>query len=170
MRPMLGERPAYSILELFDRDMRISLRGLQRGMAEHLLHLAQIRTPVEHMGGGGMAQRMRRDVRHPRLLGLLMHHLTHHTLVDAAPTYTNEHRVAAVPIREYRPSPCSQCSTACCAGAPNGMTRVLFPLPSTRTVRFDQSNEPMSNPTSSPTRIPVAYSNSSIAQSRSAFA
>ena len=96
-----GKGLPIAVLELFDRDMRISLRGLQRGMAEHLLHLAQIRTPVEHMGGGGMAQRMRRDVRHPRLLGLLMHHLTHHTLVDAAPTYTNEHRVAAVPIREY---------------------------------------------------------------------
>ncbi len=53
------------------------------------------------------------------------------------------------------------------AGMPTGTTRSFAPLPSTRMVRRSSSMSSMSSPQSSLTLIPVAYSNSMIALSRS---
>ena len=57
--------------------------------------------------------------------------------------------------------------TARSAGMPTGTVRSLLPLPSTRTVRRPSSRSPTSSPHSSLTRMPVAYSSSMIAVSRS---
>ena len=60
----------------------------------------------------------------------------------------------------------SQRSIARAAGWPNGTLRSLRPLPSTRTRLRSRSTLPTSRATSSPTRMPVAYSSSSMAASR----
>ena len=61
------KRLPVSCLQLFDGHVCVTLCGLQRGMPQHLLHLTQVRSPVEHMGRRTVAQRMRTDVRHAGL-------------------------------------------------------------------------------------------------------
>src|SRR5215204_5550142 len=45
------------------RDVGVNLRSGQRGVAEHLLHAAQIGTAFEQMRGHGMPKSMRSEVR-----------------------------------------------------------------------------------------------------------
>ena len=57
-----GKRLAVPLLQLLDRHMRVPLRGAQRRMAEHLLNLAQVRSPVQHVRRRAVPQRMRADI------------------------------------------------------------------------------------------------------------
>ena len=54
---MLLHQPAQALLD----DMGVDLRGRDVGMAEKLLHRAQIGPPLEQVAGEGMAQHMRRN-------------------------------------------------------------------------------------------------------------
>lgn len=86
------KRLAVPLLQLLDRHMRVPLRSAQRRMAEHLLNLAQVRSPVQHVRRRAVPQRMRADIGHPALAGGTMHDIAHDTLVDAAAAHAEEQR------------------------------------------------------------------------------
>ena len=146
--------------------MRVDLRGRGRGVAEDLLHAAQVGAALEQVRGGGVPDRVR-------------------ARVDAAPRARCGARSAGRAGRRGRRGtgrrrcarwrrraalPASQRATARIAGRPTGTTRSLRPLPSTRTVRRAWSSPPASSSHSSLTRMAVAYSSSSTAASRMARA
>ena len=58
-RVMLLDKAPQPLLD----DMGVDLRGRDIGMAQELLHGAQIRAPLQQMTGKGMTQNMRRDAR-----------------------------------------------------------------------------------------------------------
>lgn len=64
-------------------DVGVALRGLQGGVAEDLLDAAQIRTAVEKMRGGGMAQIVGGNIGHPRAAGRTVHHVAQRARVEA---------------------------------------------------------------------------------------
>ena len=76
------KRLAVPLLQLLDRHMRVPLRSAQRRMAEHLLNLAQVRSPVQHVRRRAVPQRMRADIGHPALAGGTMHDIAHDALVE----------------------------------------------------------------------------------------
>lgn len=49
-------------LQIDDRQMKISLSGLQSPVSQHLLHVAQIRAVLQHMRRAGMSPQMTSDV------------------------------------------------------------------------------------------------------------
>lgn len=77
--------------------MGVALGGPQGGMPEHLLDLTQVRSPVQHLGGGRMAQGMWGYVWHLGPVGRLMDHLTHLTLADPASAGTQEEGLGIIP-------------------------------------------------------------------------
>ena len=56
-RMMLLDQPPQPLLD----DMGVDLRGRDIGMAEQLLHRAQIGAPLQQMAGKSVTQHMRRD-------------------------------------------------------------------------------------------------------------
>ena len=58
-RVMLLDKAPQPLLD----DMGVDLRGRDIGVAQELLHGAQIRAPLQQMTGKGMTQNMRRDAR-----------------------------------------------------------------------------------------------------------
>ena len=79
-------------------------------MPEHLLHLPQIGTAVQHVRGGGMTQRMGADVRHAGLSGRSVHDVTGYALVDTAASCAEEQGVGSTGLDcircrtgQYRP-------------------------------------------------------------------
>ncbi len=54
---MLFDQASQPLLD----DMGIDLRGRDVGMAEQLLHRAQIGAPLQEMAGKGVTEHMRRD-------------------------------------------------------------------------------------------------------------
>ena len=58
-RVMLLDKASQPLLD----DVGIDLRGRDIGMAQELLHGAQIGPPLQQMTGKGMTQNMRRDAR-----------------------------------------------------------------------------------------------------------
>ena len=47
-----------NLLEGTDADMGVNLGGVEPGMAEHLLNVADVGSSIEHVGGTGMPQEM----------------------------------------------------------------------------------------------------------------
>ena len=60
----------YLPVQLFFTDLLVDLRGGDRGVAEQLLHRAQVRTVGEHVLGERMAQRVRRQIVGAKLRGV----------------------------------------------------------------------------------------------------
>lgn len=94
-------------------------------MPEHLLHLPQIGTAVQHVRGGGMAQRMGADVRYAGLSGRSVYDVTGYALVDTAASCAEEQGVGSTGLGCIRcrtastGRPCSsQVSSARWAGSP----------------------------------------------------
>ena len=52
-------------------------------MSQELLHLTQIRSPVKHMRGGTVPQRMRTNVGNAGITRACVHHTTYHPLINA---------------------------------------------------------------------------------------
>src|SRR5205814_2322972 len=48
------------LLELFDRHLRVELRRLDRGVSEHLLHVTDVGSSLEHQGGHRVTEEMTR--------------------------------------------------------------------------------------------------------------
>ncbi len=55
-----AERDGVDLLELTDRDLGVSLGRLQLGVAEHLLHEADVGTALEHQRRHGVAEEVTR--------------------------------------------------------------------------------------------------------------
>ena len=151
--------------------MGVDLGRRQRGVAEYLLHAAQVRTALQQVRRGSVPQAVRSHVRHRRRgRDPGVHDPAYGARVDPPPVRRGtgpplrwrprvpRGRLAASGPRLARPG---------CRGAPR---RSFAPLPSTRTVRRLRSRSSTSSPHSSLTRTPVAYSNSMIAVSRSSIA
>ena len=146
-------------------DVGVALRGVERRMAEHLLHGAEIGSALQEVGRGGVAQGVRRDIGNAGERGERVNVSAHLTLVDPAAAASHEEWRGRAARRPRGRCPATR-SSARIAGTPNGTTRSLSPLPTTRTVSSARSRSATSTPVSSPTRIPVAYSSSAMAQSR----
>ena len=58
-RVVLLDKPPQPLLD----DMGVDLRGRDVGVAEELLHRAQIRAVLQEMAGEGMTEHVRRDAR-----------------------------------------------------------------------------------------------------------
>ena len=64
-------------------------------MTQHLLHAAQVGTALEQVGGHGVTQAVRAQVRRVGHPGQgFVHQPTHHALVDSAAPIAHEHRGA----------------------------------------------------------------------------
>jgi hypothetical protein len=61
------------VFETFDGDVRVTLRGLQRGVPQKLLDCAQVRTALKEVGCGGVAHSVWCDVRNTCGGGESMH-------------------------------------------------------------------------------------------------
>src|SRR6478735_12409816 len=72
------------------RDVGVALRRGQAGVAEDLLDAAQVRTTLEEVGRGGVAQRVRRHVVDAREGGGLVDDRARLALVEAAPAQAEE--------------------------------------------------------------------------------
>ena len=79
-------------------------------MPEHLLHLPQIGTAVQHVRGRRMAQRMGADVRYAGLSGRSVYDVTGYALVDTAASCAEEQGVGSTGLGcircrtgQYRP-------------------------------------------------------------------
>ena len=61
LRPASGSRVGHrvALLEPLGRDVRVDLGRAETGVAEQLLHRPKIRSPVEQVGRGGVAQGVR---------------------------------------------------------------------------------------------------------------
>jgi len=92
----VGHRVA--LLEPFGRHVRVDLRGAEAGVAEHLLHRPQIRSPVEQVGGRGVPQRVRaRGTTAGHTLEQAGHHRVHRSGADARAAGAEEQRGAGRP-------------------------------------------------------------------------
>ena len=140
-------------------DVGVELRGRQRGVAEQLLHRAQVGAALEQVGGGGVPQPVRADVGRARA----------RRRSAGAPACAPPAGRSGRPRAPRKSAGAGALDRAARAarrepaverpgrpGWPNGTERSLRPLPKTRTTWRSRSTSSMSSPTSSPTRIPVA--------------
>ena len=152
-----------------DRDVGVELRGGQRRVAEQFLDDAQVGAALEQMRRGAVPQPVRADVRCTVDGG---HGLVHDGAglpwIDAAAAGAEQQRRARVRDGQRGTAIGEPRRSTAAAGSPNGTVRCLLPLPSTRSSRRGVSMSSMSSPHSSLTRMPVAYSSSTISWSRSA--
>ena len=152
-----------------DRDVGVELRGGQRRVAEQFLHDAQVGAALEQMGGGAVPQAVRTDVGRAVDGGDgLVHDGAGLPLIEPTAAGAEQQRRPRVAVASAGRPSVSHAVSAAWAGSPNGTVRCLLPLPSTRSSRRDVSTSSMSRPHSSLTRMPVAYSISTISRSRSA--
>ena len=153
------------------RNVCVDLRSGQAGVPQQFLHGAQIRATFEQMRCGSVPQPVRGELwRALHRRRALMDQPTHRARIDPAAPPTQEQRQAGGIAAQLISPMVQPFRDARSAGTPNGTTRSFDPLPSTRSTRRCRSTSAMSRPVSSDTRIPDAYSNSSIAWSRSATA
>ena len=137
---------AVARLQPLGGDVGVDLRGRGRGVAEDLLHAAQVGAALEQVRGGGVPDRVRARVPRrgrrgpaglPRLGGR-SRAWTMRRAVRGSSRPPRAPRKSAAPLRSLartgRPAS-SQRASARIAGSPTGTTRSLPPLPRTRTVR-----------------------------------
>ena len=180
---------AVGRLQALGGDVGVDLRGGRRGVAEDLLHAAQVGAALKQVRGGGVPDGVRArvparrppasraavvaDRAWPRARSGRSRACTMRRAVLGSSLPPRAPRKSAVPLRSLartgRPAS-SQRASARIAGRPTGTTRSLPPLPRTRTVRRSPSSPPVSSSHSSLTRIAVAYSSSRTAASRMARA
>src|SRR5699024_12456024 len=66
-------------------DVRVDLRGGQRGVAEEVLDAAQVRAALDEMGRGAVAEGVRRDVAgDPGLARVTVHEGAHGPIAETA--------------------------------------------------------------------------------------
>ena len=152
-----------------DRDVRVELGGGQAGVTEQFLHDAQIGAAFEQVGGRAVPQTVRAHVGSAVDGGDGLVH-DGASLADVEPTAPGAQQQRRPGLRgDQRRAPVGQPDlSASAAGSPNGALRCLLPLPSTRSNRCPVSTSSTSRPHSSLTRMPVAYSSSTIRRSRNA--
>src|SRR5439155_18735943 len=75
-------------------DVRVVLRGLNRGVAEEFLHGSQVRAAAEQVRGEAVPQRVRADADlEPGPTAILLHQLPEHDSRDRPPGTTEEDSV-----------------------------------------------------------------------------
>ena len=166
-----GLRPGVRLLVGPPQPVRghvgVELGRRQAGVTEQLLHRSQVGSALEQVGGRACAAARAGRCPAPRApRRAAVHERAHGSLVDPATPCTDGTALLGALGHEAGRPAVSQRSIARAAGWPNGTLRSLRPLPSTRTRLRSRSTSPTSRATSSPTRMPVAYSSSSMAASR----
>ena len=125
-------------------------------MAEHLLNRPQIGTSLEQVGGEGVAQPVRRDAGGQRGVARPGAQPPPHVGRRQAPSrLRQEQRPLSVAGAQRGARALEVAATARQRGLAAGTTRVLPPLPSTRTSSASKSSDSMSSETSSSERRPA---------------
>ena len=168
----LGSRPGVGLqisrAQPFHRDVRVDLRGREAGVTEDLLHGAQVGAAFEQVGRGGVAQPVRPQVGSARQLGqMLVHQPADRSGIDPPTLRAQDQRgTAAGPGQRGPPLPEPRVQRALGRSAERHgpLLVALADHPDHPPVPVDVIDIQTD---SSPTRMPVAYSNSSTSRSRS---
>ena len=160
------------LLQMLHRHMRIHLRGGNIRVAQQPLHAPQVGPMLHHVRRATMAQHVRAGpVNAPSTLTDAALTISHtHCRVSACPrTLRNNARCIPARASDGRPR-WMYSSSASTALRPSGTIRSLSPLPRTCARAWSRCRSSSPSATISPTLSPPAYSNSRIAESRSASA